>query len=262
MPRTPLSSPLAVLRHPNVMTEAERLALPDPCAPINSEVVPASQALASLLRDDVPFTDDERLQGVNAARTNPRHQADTPIGLSSDKSFDITQFIQEQQRDSHLQPCKLRLPLSLLPKLVKDAGLAWWEQVMRQHPDLTLTQPSDTQTTTGENTKRETLSQLETRLYLMGQMYHTMLCIFLLCQCKSRKTLNQQVSLQDLTDAINAYIKAHHTELDFLTQQPDMSVELKHVEFAVTVLGWPMSKHSDIGQRHTTISSQNPLTGC
>ena len=33
------------LRHPNVMTEAERLALPDPCRPIDKRVVPARHTI-------------------------------------------------------------------------------------------------------------------------------------------------------------------------------------------------------------------------
>ena len=33
------------LRHPNVMTEAERLALPDPCRPIDKRVIPARHTI-------------------------------------------------------------------------------------------------------------------------------------------------------------------------------------------------------------------------
>lgn len=259
MQRTRLSSP-TVLRHPNVMSEAERLALPDPCAPINRTVVPAGQGFAALLGVDNGVTPAPHTRQGDASQY---HQTDTGFALSFEKTLDITQFIQGQQRDSQLQPCKLRLPLSLLPRLVKAAGLGWWAQMMQQHPTLALNQRHNTTTSdaTAADAQKQ-LSQLETQLYLMGQMYHTMLCVFLLCQCKSRKTLNQQVTLQDLTDAINAYVKAHQTELEFLTQHDTLLVEPPHVEFAITALGWPISKYGEVAQRHTTISSQNPLTGC
>lgn len=90
------------------------------------------------------------------------------------------------------------------------------------------------------------LLTIEQRLYLMAQLYHIMLCVFLLCQCKSRKTLNPKITLQDLTNAINRYADAHRTELNFLTQHADLSIEPKHVEFAPHL---PEAVHSAMVRR-------------
>lgn len=245
------------LRHPNVMSDAERLALPDPARPIDSLVIPAAKPLSGVFAHCHTKPDDTATHLPNSFKHSDYepslgHHDDITSILQWDKSIDIQQFIHEQQHASQTLPCRLRLPLSLLPKLVKNAGLSWWEQIMTTHPTLHLSQPDQDQT----------LQQLSLKLYLMGQMYHTMLCVFLLCQCKSRQSLNQQVTLQELTDAINAYAESHQSQLAFLTQYHELVIEPKHVEFAVIALGWRTSKQHDIGKRYTTISSQNPLTGC
>lgn len=217
-----------LLRHPNVMTEAERLALPDPCRPLDRPVAPATRNLQQLLG----IASDEPLP-------QPAHIAPSP-------QFDIHEFIKKQQQRSQTFSASYGffLPLSWLPKLVQGATKAWWQQMITDHAN---------------HTHLSSLHQLEQRLLLMGQMYHTMLCVFLLCQCKARKTLNPQITLQDLANAINDYVQAHATELEFLTHQPSLVIEPIHVEIAIIAIGWQTSKHTAIAQRTTTISSHNPL---
>lgn len=223
--------------HPNVMSDAEWQALADPTRPIDTAVIPSGDSpLTALVALDTAAD-------ITEPPFSSRHYTDTPHRIQSENSLSIQQFIHVHCQNSQQSPCGFRLPLSLLPMLVKATDASWWEQVMDKHPTLAI-------------------NQLETRLLVMGQMYYTTLCIFLLCQCKSRKTLNPQMTLQDLTDAINDFAKTHQTELAFLTQRPEIIVEPKHVEFALTAMGWQISKHADIAKRTTTISSQNPLTGC
>lgn len=223
------------LRHPNVMSDAERLALPDPTRPIDEPVTPASHDLRQL------FAKNSVMDSFN--RQLPIDEVGQP------HKTDIDQFIKQQQRQTRSQTQAL-LPLSWLAKLIKMANKTWWERVMTQH--FAMNHPQQTQ-------QLQQLQQLEQRLFVMGQMYHTMLCVFLLCQCKSRKTLNPHITLLDLTYAINAYAKAHATELEFLTHHATLIIEPMHVEMAAAAIGWQISKHPDITKRTTTISANNPL---
>lgn len=261
------------------------MALPDPCRPLDSPVIPAGRRLQDLLTTapDYPISAGEKLLSdllafsskneqttaksvSRASQTTPRlaqpkqltpsnplikqrHHTDTPAMLSLDTTFNLQQFIQQQQSQATVDGDALTLPLTWLPRMIHGANKTWWEQVMTQHGMMTKQPINDD----------KTLQQLEKRLLIMGQMYHTLLCVFLLCQCKSRKTLNPHITLQDLTEAINAYAAAHRTELEFLTHQTELIIEPLHVELAVAALGWQVSKHSDIAQRTTTISSHNPL---
>ncbi|MFW2178025.1 MULTISPECIES: hypothetical protein [unclassified Moraxella] len=255
------------LRHPNVMSEAERLALPDPCRPIDKPVIPAGKTL-TLQNDNTPALDNNHRYNNNIDKNNT-WDANHPTLNSKQWSTESTlrQFIQSQQQHIHPQACGFYLPLALLKHWVGEAGFAILEQAMKRTlmlDDNLIHHPThhhlNSHPTSPPNATNSPLP-IEQRLYLMGQMYHTMLCVFLLCQCKSRKTLNPQITLQDLTNAINAYVQSHQQELAFLTQQPLM-IEPKHVELAILALDWHMSKQADIGKRTTNISSQNPLTGC
>lgn len=240
--------PSKPLRHPNVMSEAQRLALPDPTRPIDSPVIPVGRTFAAFYDEMGGLSDFGNVD-------LPRHHSDTPpvVGLANSVAQSVTMvnFIHEQQQHAQHAPSGFWLPLSQLPPLLKTSGLSWWQTVINAHPELSLAQTS---------AKTSALSELEQRLYGMAQLYQVSLCVFLLCQCKARKTLNPQITLQDLSDAINDYVQAHQSELQFLTQQTTFDITPAHVEFAVVALGWQMSKQADIAKRTTTISSQNPLT--
>lgn len=211
------------LRHPNVMSEAERLALPDPCRPIDCPVVPATYDLQHWLG----MTQDKSMSQLWVS----------PLAM-----INLNDFIQQQQQYSHSQASASQffLPLSWLPKLVEAVNNAEWQRLINRHL-------SD--------------SEYEQRLLLAKQPYHMMLCVLLLCQCKSRKTLNSHITLQDLTEAINQYATAHATELEFFSHQPNLVIEPSHVVIAIAIIGWQTSKHDTFNQRTTVISSQNPLTG-
>ena len=191
-------------------------------------------------------------------------------------------FIQQQQQQANSSQSKhpsLHLPLSLLPRLVNDSSISLMKAVMGQYPHLarmnTLTtslpkqtlqnsyehQANDAASTQSDATYNQALLNIETKLYLMGQMYHLALCVFLLCQCKSRKSLNPQITLQDLADAINQYIEAHRTQLHFLTRHNDLYIEPTHVALAALAMDWQVGKQTAISKRTVTMSSQNPITG-
>ena len=289
------------LRHPNVMTEAERLALPDPCRPIDKRVIPARHTIDVYMQKplSLPVADTKNnlaasIKDVakphptkdNTTKTpkkNPQnHQSDMLEQLLSDQTIEMRHFIKQQQQQANSSQSKhpsLHLPLSLLPQLVNDSSVSLMKEVMGQYPHLasmnTLTtsfsqqtvqnlcahQANDAPSTQSDATYNQALLNIETKLYLMGQMYHLALCVFLLCQCKSRKSLNPQITLQDLADAINQYIEAHRTQLHFLTRHDDLYIEPTHVALAAIAIDWQVGKQTAISKRTITISSQNPITG-
>lgn len=289
------------LRHPNVMTETERLALPDPCRPIDKRVIPARHTIDAYMQKplSLPVADTNnnlaasvkdvakpypmRDNTTKIAKKNPQsHQPEMLEQLLSEQTIEMRHFIQQQQQQANSSQSKhpsLHLPLSLLPRLVNDSSISLMKAVMGQYPHLasmsTLTtslpkqtlqnsyehQANDVPSTQSDATYNQALLNIETKLYLMGQMYHIMLCVFLLCQCKSRKSLNPQITLQDLADAINQYIEAHRTQLHFLTRHNDLYIEPTHVELAAIAMDWQVGKQTAISKRTITISSQNPITG-
>lgn len=289
------------LRHPNVMTETERLALPDPCRPIDKRVIPARHTLDVYMQKPLSLPVADTHNNLNASvkdvakpypmrdnttktlKKNPQsHQSDMLEQLLSEQSIEMRHFIQQQQQQANSSQSKhpsLHLPLSLLPRLVNDSSISLMKEAMGQYPHLaimnTLTtslsqqtvqnsykhQANDAPSTQSDATYNQALLNIETKLYLMGQMYHIMLCVFLLCQCKSRKSLNPQITLQDLADAINQYIEAHRTQLHFLTRHDDLYIEPTHVELAAIAIDWQVGKQTAISKRTITISSQNPITG-
>ena len=288
------------LRHPNVMTEAERLALPDPCRPIDKRVIPARHTIDVYMQKPLSLPVADTNNNLTASvkelakpyrmkdnttktpKRNPQsHQSDMLEQLLSEQTIEMRHFIQQQQQQasSKSKHPSLHLPLSLLPRLVNDSSISLMKEVMGQYPHLaimnTLTtslsqqtvqnlcahQANDAPSTQSDATYNQALLNIETKLYLMGQMYHIMLCVFLLCQCKSRKSLNPQITLQDLADAINQYIEAHRTQLHFLTRHDDLYIEPTHVELAAIAMDWQVGKQTAISKRTITISSQNPITG-
>lgn len=289
------------LRHPNVMTEAERLALPDPCRPIDKRVTPARHTIDVYMQKplSLPVADTNnnlaasvkdvakpypmRDNTTKMAQKSPQsYQPEMLEQLLSEQTIELRHFIKQQQQRVNSSQSKhpsLHLPLSLLPRLVNDSSVALMKEVMGQYPHLasmsTLTtslpkqtlqnsyehQANDVPSTQSDATYNQALLNIETKLYLMGQMYHIMLCVFLLCQCKSRKSLNPQITLQDLADAINQYIEAHRTQLHFLTRHNDLYIEPTHVALAALAMDWQVGKQTAISKRTITISSQNPITG-
>lgn len=289
------------LRHPNVMTEAERLALPDPCRPIDKRVIPARHTIDVYMQKplSLPVVDTNnnlaasvkdvakpypiRDNTTKIAKKNPQsHQPEMLEQLLSEQTIEMRHFIQQQQQQANSSQSKhpsLHLPLSLLPRLVNDSSVSLMKEVIGQYPHLaimnTLTtslpkqtlqnscahQAGDAPSAQSNATYNQALLNIETKLYLMGQMYHIMLCVFLLCQCKSRKSLNPQITLQDLADAINQYIEAHRTQLHFLTRHNDLYIEPTHVALAALAMDWQVGKQTAISKRTITISSQNPITG-
>ena len=289
------------LRHPNVMTEAERLALPDPCRPIDKRVIPARHTIDVYMQKplSLPVVDTNnnlaasvkdvakpypiRDNTTKIAKKNPQsHQPEMLEQLLSEQTIEMRHFIQQQQQQANSSQSKhpsLHLPLSLLPRLVNDSSVSLMKEVIGQYPHLaimnTLTtslpkqtlqnscahQANDAPSAQSNATYNQALLNIETKLYLMGQMYHIMLCVFLLCQCKSRKSLNPQITLQDLADAINQYIEAHRTQLHFLTRHNDLYIEPTHVALAALAMDWQVGKQTAISKRTITISSQNPITG-
>nr|WP_315264517.1 hypothetical protein [Moraxella osloensis] len=288
------------LRHPNVMTEAERLALPDPCRPIDKRVIPARHTIDIYMQKplSLPVADTNNLTAsvkdvaklytmrdntTKIAKKNPQsHQPEMLEQLLSEQTIEMRHFIQQQQQQANNSQSKhpsLHLPLSLLPRLVNDSSVSLMKAVIGQYRHLasmnTLTtslpkqtlqnsyeqQANDAPSAQSDATYNQALLNIETKLYLMGQMYHIMLCVFLLCQCKSRKSLNPQITLQDLADAINQYIEAHRTQLHFLTRHNDLYIEPTHVALAALAMDWQVGKQTAISKRTVTISSQNPITG-
>lgn len=104
------------LRHPNVMTEAERLALPDPCRPIDKRVIPARHTIDVYMQKplSLPVADTNNLTAsikdvakpypmrdntTKIAKKNPQsHQPEMLEQLLSEQTIEMRHFIQQQQQ--------------------------------------------------------------------------------------------------------------------------------------------------------------------
>ena len=198
------------LRHPNVMTEAERLALPDPCRPIDKRVIPARHTIDVYMQKplSLPVVDTNnnlaasvkdvakpypiRDNTTKIAKKNPQsHQPEMLEQLLSEQTIEMRHFIQQQQQQANSSQSKhpsLHLPLSLLPQLVNDSSVSLMKEVMGRYPHLAsmdkLTtslsqqtlqnscahQANDAPSTQSDATYNQALLNIETKLYLMGQM--------------------------------------------------------------------------------------------
>lgn len=145
------------LRHPNVMTEAERLALPDPCRPIDKRVIPARHTIDIYMQKplSLPVADTNNLTAsvkdvaklytmrdntTKIAKKNPQsHQPEMLEQLLSEQTIEMRHFIQQQQQQANNSQSKhpsLHLPLSLLPRLVNDSSVSLMKAVMGQYRHL------------------------------------------------------------------------------------------------------------------------------
>ena len=143
------------LRHPNVMTEAERLALPDPCRPIDKRVIPARHTIDVYMQKplSLPVADTNnptasvkdvakpypmRDNTTKMAQKSPQsHQPEMLEQLLSEQTIEMRHFIQQQQQQANSSQSKhpsLHLPLSLLPRLVNDSSISLMKAVMGQYP--------------------------------------------------------------------------------------------------------------------------------
>ena len=272
------------LRHPNIMSETERQALPDPCRPIDRDVEPVP-ILALDDFNDMPLDRYQLSQPADTTSTKIKlsvHSANTLITPEQQQLTKTSQiisdyhaiqdFIDKQQAYSQHSTTKRQvqffLPLAASSTLISTAGLVWLEHkiycqpalfnILDQHgmttPNLHHQQSKTAMALSADNKQMP----VEQRLYLLGQLYQIMLSVFLLCQCRPRKTVNPHITLQNLTDAINDYAAAHRTELDFLSQQPLSVITPQHVDFAINALGWQQDKQQG-NKRLIAMSSYNPL---
>lgn len=215
---------LAHFNHPNCLTPEQRENLPDPCRPIYHPVI-SVKYYPSFLSQHFFQTHQ------------PKFEQDF---WQINRPFDVHFFIQQQQERRQKQLFAPLLPLVLLTRFVSEAGIYLLEKILAM------------------NTK-DYPNTIENKLQMMTQIHHYMLCVFLLCQCKPRKTLNYQLTLRTISLSINRYIQNHRHELNFITQDPQLLVLPKHVQFAILILNWQVSQHHQIGERITNISSQNLL---
>lgn len=243
---------LTKLRHPNVLTEQQRLALPDPCRPIDQPVMSRSSVLTDT--------------GIFSEVTHTLFDI-----TSSSPPIRFSDFIDGENQFSQISHSKKwRIPLSILPKLIQSTGNDMWKKIIHHYPDCTLLQQGVRQ---GDLTEQilDKLSQMnpfnltnanipvQSRLFFMEQIHPVMLCIFLLCQCKTRKTINPQITLQDLVIAINRYVKQHQQSLLFALQYQNFQINLAQIECALLAMDWQMSKQDNLADRCTNISSQTPF---
>lgn len=247
---------LPILRHPNVLTEQERLALPDPCRPIDEPVMTNSVTLT----DTGVFSEISQI----LFDTSSAYQV-------TQLSIRLANFIEAEQALNQISKGKKwRLPLSILAKLIQYTFHEVWQKIISQYPDCTLLQQAIER---GDLTKQvlDNILQndpinltnsnvpMQSRLFFMEQIKPIMLCVFLLSQCKTRKTINPQITLQDLVVAINRYVQEHQQSLLFTLQYQDFHINLAQIECALLVMDWQISKQDNLADRCTNISSQTPF---
>lgn len=247
---------ISKLRHPNVLTEQERLALPDPCRPIDEPVMTSS----FILSDTGIFSEvSQNLFDTSCANQTMM----APIRF--------VEFLNaEQDLNQMLHSKKWRLPLLVLSRLIQHTATDVWKKMISQYPNCALLQQGIAQGDLTEQilvnlakTNQINLTNpnipVQSRLFFMEQTNAVMLCIFLLSQCKTRKTINQQITLQDLVMAINRYVQQHQQSLLFTLQYQNFQINVAQVEFALLAMDWQISKQDNLADRCTNISSQTPF---
>lgn len=220
------------LYHPNALPAHLREKLPDPNRPIDTPVVPATVAL---------FHDT--FDPIYQALAESLNQKNNPVASQFPNNFpsnatveNVLNFLKPQQN----QALTIGVSLAEFAKNIRPVGQTLIEQVVTNHPDIFP-------------------SSIATRLFMMAEFWENLLALFLLTQCKTRKTLNPDITLQTLSEQMNAYFAEHQREVEFLTHHSLLTITPENVAFAILALDGKISKQGTLGERVTNISANNFL---
>lgn len=218
---------MKTLYHPNALPRHIREQLPNPSRPIDAPVVPA---MARLFEDKF----DPIYQALAENFTQPlpvsKGQFPKPATVES-----VLTFLKHQQTAEN------GLTLADFVKNVRPLGQVLIEAVIKKHPEF---YPNLT----------------ENHLSITTQFWQNLLALFLIAQCKTRKTLNPAVTLHKLSQQMNGYIAQHPQEIEFLTYDSQLTILPEHVMFAILALDGKISKKGEIAERITNLSANHFLT--
>lgn len=227
------------LSHPNVLPTHIRERLPDPSRPISEPVVPARQKIMGF---EVAF-EPHYSPSQNHAQQNPAKNTQTAAEQISPPSMSLEEFmdfLQKQQQQRQKQPFAPLMPLGDFMQLARPLGRKLIEKVLvdcaENYPNL-----------------------LEQKLTMMVQIGQNLMALYLLCQCKTRKTLNHELSLQTLAGLMYGFIQ-QHKEVALVTGLETGNITPANVEFAILLLQGKISQQDTLSERVTNISTQNFLT--
>lgn len=225
------------LSHPNVLPTHIRERLPDPSRPINEPVVPARQKFMAF---EVAF-ESYYSPSQTYSQQNSAKNTQTTVEEKSSPNMSLEQFmdfVQNEQRQRQKQPFAPLMPLADFMQLARPLGRKLIEKVLvdcvENYPNL-----------------------LEQKLTMMVQIGQNLMALYLLCQCKTRKTFNHELSLQALAVLMNGFIQQHH---EFVTGLDMKDITPTNVEFAILLLQGKISQQETLSERVTNISTQNFLT--
>ena len=203
--------------------------LPDPCRPIDAPVVPASMGLFKNALDP--------LYQALADSLTPQKQ---PLIDIFPKPVTLTTLLDflKTQRENPLTAKSLTLAYFI--KLVRPLSAKLIETLLVNQGDFYA-------------------NQTTARMQMLAELGQNLVALYLMSLCKSRKTLNHELTLQRLTEQMNRYIAQHPCEIAFLTYDNTLAISPNNVAFAILALDGKLSKKGTMGERVTNVSAQNFL---
>lgn len=215
--------------HPNALPSPIREQLPDPCRPIDAPVVPASMGLFKNALDP--------LYQALADSLTPQKQ---PLIDIFPKPVTLTTLLDflKTQRENPLTAKSLTLAYFI--KLVRPLSAKLIETLLVNQGDFYA-------------------NQTTARMQMLAELGQNLVALYLMSLCKTRKTLNHELTLQRLTEQMNRYIAQHPCEIAFLTYDNTLAISPNNVAFAILALDGKLSKKGTMGERVTNVSSQNFL---
>ncbi len=215
--------------HPNALPSPIREQLLDPCRPIDAPVVPASMGLFKNVLDPLyqALADSLTSQKQPLIDIFPK-----PVTLTT-----LLDFL-KTQRENPLTAKSLTLAYFI--KLVRPLSAELIETLLVNQGDFYP-------------------NQTTARMQMLAELGQNLVALYLMSLCKSRKTLNHELTLQRLTEQMNRYIAQHPCEIAFLTYDNTLVISPDNVAFAILALDGKLSKKGTMGERVTNVSAQNFL---
>ncbi|OBX82333.1 hypothetical protein [Faucicola atlantae] len=259
----PTLLPLHRLRHPNVMTDAERHALPDPRRPIDAPSDMVNHAWQDWLQYELSGTATWQAADFGVYdHDNATHDTKTRADTSDDglPYHTLANMLHDQRAltQAAADPYAWRLPLAWLPVMVARFDQTLFNTLWQTQPDAALW----LQAMDGERLPSELPPDYMTwRLLVAKHRYPVMLCVWALCQCRTRQSVNPHATLQALADALTTFAADHRQALRALSCERDWQILPSHVELALFAMGVHMTKPRghDIGSRRSAIAAHSPL---
>lgn len=241
------------------MTDAERHALPDPCRPIDAPSDMVNLAWQDWLQQALIGAPTWQMADFDAWDNTTASTATSANLADGDLPYDSLADMLHEQRaltQAAADPYAWRLPLAWLPSMVQRFAQALFDELWQTQPDLALWAQVDSQ-------DHSLPDSMTWRLLVAKHRHAVMLCVWALCQCRVRQSVNPRATLQALADALSAFAISHRHALAAHSRERDWQVLPSHVELALSAIGVRMTKATadqNVGCRRSAIAAHSPLT--